>query len=88
MMYNINYDIKDTNRQIAFVTKAGELGSVNLYFPTALFLDSNMSCSEVYEKLKECLEPSDLFFITKVDPNERNGWLNTNTIDWLLKKNV
>ncbi len=87
-MYSINYDIKDTNRQIAFVSRAKEFGEVELYLPTALFLDSESPCSEVYTRLKECLDASDLFFITRVDPNDRNGWLNSKTIDWFLKKQV
>ncbi len=86
-MFVINYDIKDTETIDKFINRAKELGEIETFLSNAIFLDCNKNTNEVYNKLRECIADSDLFFITPFNKQDMNGWLNKTSVDWLINKN-
>lgn len=86
MLYIINYDIKSTDRENAFMLKAETLGQIYVFMPRCMFLQClNISKSKdlIFKDLRDTLNDEDLLLITKAPFTNMAGWLTTAAVDWL-----
>lgn len=86
MLYIISYDIKDKEREEAFIKLLESMGSVNQYLSNSWFLSTkNDDKDEVYKELKDSLHDSDLLLLNVASLDKMAGWLPKNSVDWLMK---
>ena len=86
MLYIISYDIKDKEREDAFIKLLESMGSVNQYLSNSWFLSSiNNDKEVVYKKLKDSLKDSDLLLLNITSLENMSGWLPKNSVDWLME---
>lgn len=86
MLYIISYDIKDKERENAFIKLLESMGSVNQYLSNSWFLSTKNNDKEaVYKKLKDSLDDSDLVLLNMTSLDKMSGWLPKNSVDWLME---
>ena len=86
MLYIISYDIKDKEREEAFVKLLEKMGNVNQYLSNSWFLSTeNKDKDMVYKELKDSLHDSDLLFLNETSLEKMAGWLPKNSVDWLME---
>lgn len=83
MLHCIAYDIKDSNREEAFLKQLKELGETNQFISNCWFLNCEKSKDDIYKNLRTVLEAPDLLFICGTRTEQMAGWLPSNSIDWL-----
>lgn len=84
MLYIISYDIKDKEREEAFIKLLESTGSVNQYLSNSWFLyTENEDKDAVYKELKDSLHDSDLLLLNVTSLDKMSGWLPKNSVDWL-----
>ena len=86
MLCIVSYNIKDKEREDAFIKILESMGSVNQYLPNCWFLSTEKANKDVlYKDLKNSLIDSDLLLLTETSLDNMSGWLPKNSVDWLME---
>ena len=58
---------------------------VGTQFNTAIFVNTPLSATQLYNRLITRIDTNDRIFITHVDPYDHYGWLDLDVADWLKR---
>lgn len=85
-MLLVVYDIKTEEVVTRLRTKAQEYGEINQILPNAFLLDTTTLVDTVSKELLDIVSNNGRMMIARITRNEINGWLGTDSVDWINKK--
>lgn len=89
--YVISYDLNAPGqkyKEITSILRSDEV-SISYYkvLETTILLRSNLSASQIVDKIKLKLDPNDKLIICEAEPVNYSGWLSDTEWTW-LKENI
>ncbi|MCQ2577022.1 MAG: hypothetical protein MJ176_00685 [Treponema sp.] len=85
-LYFFAYEIN--NNEADLLVKLKELGDVCPCLPKGYFICTNENDDIIFNSVKPIFDKENgRFIIMEVDKDKMNGWISTETIDWLKKTN-
>ena len=79
------YDIDNNESELLGTLKS--LGETSPCLSNGYFIYSDKSYAELFDGVKKIFDNGNgRFLITQINPDLTNGWISTETIDWLRSK--
>ena len=85
-MLLVVYDIKAEEVIAQLRTKASEYGEINQIMPNAFLLDPFGDTSMLNKDFLDIVSKNGRIMIAKIRRKEINGWLGTESVDWINSK--
>lgn len=86
-MLLVVYDIKTEDVIVRLRSKAQEYGEINQILPSAFLLDTNGDTEIIGRELQNIVSQNGRMMVARIWRNEINGWLGTESVDWINSKN-
>lgn len=85
-MLLVVYNIGSENVISQLRTKAQEYGEVNHIMPFAFLLETNADESSLNKEFMDIVTNNGRIMIARIRRNEINGWLGSDSVDWINSK--
>lgn len=85
-VYSVSYDLNNPGQKYEKIHEV--LKSFNGYYhimDSTWLISTSFSAAQVCDKLTPYLDSNDKMFISKVNANEYQGWLENDVWDWIRK---
>lgn len=86
-MILVVYDIKSEDVVGRLRSKAQEYGEINQILPNAFLLDANNDTEQIGKEFLDIVSNSGRMMLAQIRRREINGWLGTESVDWINSKN-
>lgn len=86
-MLLVVYDIKSDEVVNQLKTKALEYGEINQIMPNAFLLDTSSDNPSLNKEFLDIVSKNGRIMMAQIRRSEINGWLGTESVDWINKKN-
>lgn len=84
-LYFFTYDID--NNEVDVLDKLNEIGEVCSCLSNGYFISTSKTDEDIFDTLKSEFDAGNgRFVIIQVKMENMNGWISTDTIDWLKNK--
>lgn len=87
-MLLVVYDIKTEEVITRLKSKAQQYGELNQVLPNAFLLDTSNEVDSLGKELLEIVSNNGRMMIAKISRKEINGWLGTDSVDWINKGTI
>lgn len=86
-MLLVIYDISSEDVIGRLKDKAKEFGEMKQILPSSFLLDTLTDLSEVNQEFLDIVSNNGRIIISQIRRNEVNGWLSTESVNWINSKN-
>ncbi|PNC79105.1 hypothetical protein CXU01_10220 [Akkermansia muciniphila] len=83
-IYSISYDLNAPGQKYNDLYDAIESYESHKILRSHYLIYTSSTASQIYNKLKPCLDKNDSIFISEVNSNQ-SGWLDKAACDWIAK---
>ncbi|HIF9218110.1 TPA: hypothetical protein ACX6QF_003657 [Photobacterium damselae] len=83
-LYSISYDLNNPGQKYENIYSViRSFGGYNHIMESTWLVSTSLSASQVFDKFTSYLDNNDKMFISKVNVNEYQGWLDEDTWKWI-----
>lgn len=86
-MYLVVYDIKNEEIVGQLLAQAKEFGEVNQALPSAFLLDTTEGLNTINEAFLTIVSNNGRIMTAQISRNTINGWLGSDSVNWINSKN-
>ena len=85
-MLLVVYDIKTEDVISRLRSKAQEYGEINQILPNAFLLDTMSDMGPIGKEFLDIVSNNGRIMVARIQRSEINGWLGTDSVDWINGK--
>lgn len=85
-MLLVVYDIKTEDVISRLRSKAQEYGEINQILPNAFLLDTTSDMGPIGKEFLDIVSNNGRMMVARIQRSEINGWLGTDSVDWINGK--